>query len=145
MFPARCRLPHFSHTTSKVSQLPPTILIAEDEFIIRLTIAEFLRDEGYDVIETANADEALDVFRAGIAVNLLFTDVRMPGSMDGCALAQKVRAEWPATPVVLTSAFSEALLSARSVSQDFVVPKPYRPQAVLATIKALLGAAGASA
>jgi CheY-like chemotaxis protein len=121
--------------------LPPTILIAEDEFIIRLTIAEFLRDEGYDVIETANADEALDVLKAGISVDLLFTDVRMPGSMDGCALAQKVRAGWPTTPVILTSAFSESLLSARSVSQDFVVPKPYRPQAVLATIKALLGTA----
>jgi len=44
--------------------------------------------------------------------------------------------------VVLTSAFSESLLSARSVSQDFVVPKPYRPQAVLATIKAVIGAPG---
>jgi len=125
--------------------LPTTILIAEDEFIIRLTIAEFLRDEGYEVIETGNADEALDVLRAGIPINLVFTDVRMPGSMDGCALAQKVRAEWPATPVVLTSAFSESLLTARSVSQDFVVPKPYRPQAVLATIKALLGSADARA
>ena len=120
-------------------------MIAEDEFIIRLTIAEFLRDEGYDVIEMANADEALDVFRAGIPIALLFTDVRMPGSMDGCALAQKVRADWPATPVVLTSGFSESLLSARSVSQDFVVPKPYRPQAVLATIKALLDATNAQA
>lgn len=125
--------------------MPTTILIAEDEFIIRLTIAEFLRDEGYDVIETSNADEALDVFRAGISVDLLFTDVRMPGTMDGCALAERVRAEWPETSVVLTSAFSESLLTARSVTQDFVVPKPYRPQAVLATIKALLGTARARA
>ncbi len=118
--------------------MPPTILIAEDEFIIRLTIAEFLREEGYDVIETSNADEALDVFRAGLPVDLLFSDVRMPGSMDGCALAERVRAEWPATPVILTSAFSESLLSARGASRDFVVPKPYRPQAVLAAIKALV-------
>jgi len=141
----RCKLPHINHSVTKGAQLPTTILIAEDEFIIRLTIAEFLRDEGYNVIETANADEALDVLKAGIPVSLLFTDVRMPGSMDGCALAQKVRAEWPATPVILTSAFSESLLSARSVSQDFVVPKPYRPQAVLATIQALLGTADAGA
>lgn len=120
------------------AQLSTKILIAEDEFIIRLTIAEFLRDEGYDVVEAANADDALDVFRAGIPVDLLFTDVRMPGTMDGCALAERVRAEWPETLVILTSAFSESLLSARGAHQDFVVPKPYRPQAVLATIKALL-------
>jgi CheY-like chemotaxis protein len=134
-------MPHMHHGLTEGAKLPTTVLIAEDEFIIRLTIAEFLREEGYEVIETANADEALDVFRAGIPVDLLFTDVRMPGTMDGCALAQKVRAEWPTTPVILTSAFSESLLSARSVSQDFVVPKPYRPQAVLATIKAVIGAA----
>ena len=118
----------------------PTVLIAEDEFIIRLVIAEFLREEGYEVIEAANADEALDVFRSGIAIDLLFTDVRMPGSMDGCELAQRVRAEWPSTPVILTSAYSQSLLSARSISEDFVVPKPYRPQAVLTTIKAVMEA-----
>jgi CheY-like chemotaxis protein len=87
----------------------------------------------------------LDAFRAGIPISLVFTDVRMPGSMDGCGLAQRIRADWPAIPVILTSAFSESLLSARSVNQDFVVPKPYRPQAVLAAIKALLGAATARA
>ena len=121
--------------------MPPTVLIAEDEFIVRLTIAEYLREEGYEVIEAANADEALDVFRSGIAIDLLFTDVRMPGSMDGCELARRVRAEWPSTPVILTSGYSQSLLSARSASEDFVVPKPYRPQAVLTTIKAVMGAA----
>jgi two-component system, response regulator PdtaR len=118
-----------------------TLLIAEDEFIIRLTIAEFLRDEGYEVIEAANADEALDVLRSGIPIDLLFTDVRMPGSMDGCELAQRVRSEWPSTPVILTSGYSQSLLSARSASEDFVVPKPYRPQAVLTTIRAVMESA----
>ena len=120
--------------------MPPTVLIAEDEFIVRLTMAEYLREEGYEVIEVGNAEDALDVFKSGIPVDLLFTDVRMPGSMDGCELAQRVRDQWPGTPVILTSAYSEALLTARSVSQDFVVPKPYRPQAVLTTIRAAIGA-----
>lgn len=119
-----------------------TVLIAEDECVIRLMIAEYLRDAGYDVIEAASADEALDVFQAGTSVDLLFTDVRMPGSMDGCALAQKVHVDWPTTPVILTSAYSESLFSARNANQDFVVPKPYRPQAVLATIRAAMGNAG---
>ncbi len=119
--------------------MPLTVLIVEDEFIVRLTIAEYLRDEGYEVIEAGNADDALDVLKSGIAIDLLFTDVRMPGTMDGCELARRVRAEWPGTPVILTSGYSEALLSARSMSEDFVVPKPYRPQAILTTIQAVIG------
>lgn len=119
--------------------MPITVLIAEDEFPVRLTIAEFLRDQGYEVIEVDNADEALAIFKSGKSVDLLFTDVRMPGTMDGCELARRVRAEWPATPIILTSGYSEALLTARSVRDDFVLPKPYRPQAVLTTIRAVIG------
>jgi CheY-like chemotaxis protein len=124
--------------------LPTTVLIAEDEFIVRLTIAEFLRDAGYNVIEAGNADEALEVFQSGQPVDLLFTDVRMPGSMDGCELAKQVRAKWPATQIILTSGYSEGLLTARSVTEDFVVPKPYRPQAVLTTIRSIIGSSIAS-
>ena len=124
--------------------MPTTVLIAEDEFIVRLTIAEFLRDAGYNVIEAGNADEALEVFQSGQPVDLLFTDVRMPGSMDGCELAKQVRAKWPATQIILTSGYSEGLLTARSVTEDFVVPKPYRPQAVLTTIRSIIGSSIAS-
>jgi CheY-like chemotaxis protein len=136
------KLPHVNPSVTEGVELTSTVLIAEDESVIRLMIAEYLRDAGYDVIEAASADEALDVLQAGTPVDLLFTDVRMPGSMDGCALAQKVRTAWPTTLVILTSAYSESLFSARSTSQDFVLPKPYRPQAVLATIKAAIGTAG---
>jgi CheY-like chemotaxis protein len=124
--------------------LPTTVLVAEDEFIVRLTIAEFLRDAGYNVIEAGNADEALAVFESGQLVDLLFTDVRMPGSMDGCELARQVRAKWPTTQIILTSGYSEGLLTARSVNEDFVVPKPYRPQAVLSTIRTVIGTGAAS-
>ena len=118
-------------------------MIAEDELIDRLTIAEFLRDAGFHVIEAGTADEALDLFRSGQHVDLLFTDVRMPGSMDGCELARRVRAEWPATRIILTSGYAEGLLTARSVSEDLVVPKPYRPQAVLTTIRSVIAASAA--
>ena len=119
----------------------PTLLVVEDELIVRLTIAEYLREEGFEVIEAGTADEALDILRSGIAVDLLFSDVRMPGTMDGCELAQRVRSEFPATPVILTSAYSQSLLSARNSGKDFVVLKPYRPHAVLTTIKAVMAAA----
>ena len=119
--------------------MPPTLLIVEDEFFIRLTTADFLRDAGYEVIEAGNADEALDIFRSGAAIDLLFTDVRMPGSMDGCELARRVRADWPSVRVIVTSGYSDSLLTARSASEDFVLPKPYRPQAVLTQIRAFFG------
>jgi CheY-like chemotaxis protein len=118
--------------------LPLTVLVVEDEVIVRMTIAEYLRDEGYDVIEAGTADEALAVLQRGTDIDLVFTDVRMPGSIDGCELARRVRARWPKLPVILTSGYSDELLTARSISEDIVVPKPYRPQAIVTTIRAVL-------
>lgn len=111
-----------------------TVLVAEDDPFIRLVIVEYLREGGFDVIEAGNADEAASIFRSGTAIDLLFTDVRMPGSMDGCDLARLVRSEWPDTRVILTSGYSSALATARTASYEMVVPKPYRPHLVLETI-----------
>ena len=78
------------------------ILVVEDEVLIRLVIAQYLRDCGYRVIEAAHADEALLVLRKSeIAIDVLFTDVEMPGSMDGFALAQWVRSNRPDMDVVM--------------------------------------------
>lgn len=115
-----------------------TVLVAEDDLYIRLVIAEYLREAGYEVVEAGSADEAMSVFRSGAAIDLLFTDVRMPGSMDGCDLARRVRAEWPDTRVILTSGYSSALATAQSAAEDIVVPKPYRPHLVLEAIAAMV-------
>ena len=120
--------------------MPPTLLIVEDEFFVRVTTADFLRDAGYEVVEAGNADEALEIFKSGAAIDLLFTDVRMPGSMDGCELARRVRLDWPSVRVIVTSGYSESLLAARSACEDLVLPKPYRPQAVLTQVRAMIGA-----
>jgi CheY-like chemotaxis protein len=117
--------------------LPLTVLIVEDEFFVRFTTAEFLREEGFEVLEAENADEALDILKSKVAIDLMFTDVRMPGSMDGVALAGLVRNEWPGIHIILTSGYAPELLSARSVAEDKVISKPYRQQAVLAAIRSL--------
>ncbi len=117
--------------------MPLTVLIVEDEFFVRFTTAEFLREEGFEVLEAENADEALDILKSKVAIDLMFTDVRMPGSMDGVALAGLVRNEWPGIHIILTSGYAPELLSARSVAEDKVISKPYRQQAVLAAIRSL--------
>lgn len=114
--------------------MPATVLVAEDDHFIRLVIVEYLREGGFEVIEASSADEAVAILRSGTVVDLLFTDVRMPGSMDGCDLARIVRVEWPQTRVILTSGYSSALATARSQVKELIVPKPYRPHLVLETI-----------
>ena len=114
--------------------MPAKLLIAEDDDFIRAMMAEFLRDCGYDVVEAGNADEAVAILESGTEIDLLFTDVKMPGSMDGCDLARRVREEWPDTRVILTSGYSSALFAAKSVTTDPVLPKPYRPLSVLTAI-----------
>ncbi len=118
--------------------MPLTVLVVEDEFLVRMTVAEYLRDEGFEVIEAGDADQALTMLKNGAKIDVLFSDVRMPGSIDGCELARRVRADWPTLPNILTSGYSEELLSARRVCEDIVIPKPYRPQAIVTTIRAVL-------
>jgi CheY-like chemotaxis protein len=109
------------------------LLVAEDDIFVREMIAEFLRDAGFDVVEAGNADEAMAVFESGAEIDLLFRDVRMPGSMDGSALAERVKGTWPATHIVLTSGYSSAL-ETQAKTRERVLPKPYRPLSVLAAI-----------
>jgi len=114
------------------------LLIAEDDIFVRAMIAEFLRDVGYDVVEAENADEAVAVLESGMEIDLLFSDVKMPGSMNGCDLARQVREKWPDTRVILTSGYSSALIDAERATDDPVVPKPYRPLSVLAAILSVI-------
>jgi CheY-like chemotaxis protein len=79
------------------------VLLVEDEPLIRMVSAESLQDEGFEVVEAANADEALEVLRSRADVGLLFTDVNMPGRLDGLALAEMVYRLWPSIKLVVTS------------------------------------------
>jgi CheY-like chemotaxis protein len=80
-----------------------TILVVEDDVLTRMAVSEELRDRGYSVIEAATADEALTVLRGPTRVDLLLTDMRMPGAVDGCGLARHVRAALPFVKIVMVS------------------------------------------
>ena|ERR1700692_1125417 len=80
-----------------------SVLLVEDEVVIRALLAEELRSHGLTVVEASNADEAWAYLQTGGAADLVFSDVTMPGSMNGVELVRRVKAEYPATKAILTS------------------------------------------
>jgi CheY-like chemotaxis protein len=112
-----------------------TILVVEDKVLVRLMVAEQLRDADFHVVEAANADEALAVLQFTTDVALIVTDIRMPGSMDGLELAKAVRTTFPQIRIVLTSGNAPQFTSD---NQDAFVPKPYQPDKIIGLITTLL-------
>jgi len=82
---------------------PRRILIVEDEPILRMAFAEAAREAGYAVIEAANPQGALQHLASEMAVDLVFSDIYLPGGMDGLALARRIRADYPGVKILLTS------------------------------------------
>lgn len=112
-----------------------SILIVEDEPLLRIDIVDMMEDEGFNTLEAASADTALLLLESDKAITVLCTDIDMPGSMDGLALAQIVRQRWPKVAIVVASGHhhpDETELPDRSR----FVPKPYSRSAILDALKA---------
>lgn len=123
---------------------PPiqTILVVEDEVLIRSTVAEFLRDTGYRVFEAVDVAEAKVVLSAGTPVDLVFSDVKMPGSENGFELAGWIRQHYAHIVVLLTSGFADLGRADAARFTDIpLLPKPYVLDRVLEQIRKLLGQA----
>ena len=124
---------------SDQSERSPAVLVAEDEAILCVEIAEFLRDRGFQVIETGSADEAIQVLRTDELIDVVFTDVRMPGNLDGLALAQWVRRKRPGVKVIVTSGMARAAEAAGDLCDDgLFIAKPYDPPEVESRIRQVL-------
>jgi CheY-like chemotaxis protein len=111
----------------------PTILVVEDDVLIRLMVADRLRDGHFAVLEASSADEAVILLQSQIPVHLVFTDVRMPGSMDGIALARLVRETRPELKLIVTSGNV-----ASEHSADAFFRKPYDVEKIVKRIQELL-------
>jgi len=81
----------------------PVVLIVEDEFLLRMEAADMVRAAGFEAVEAANADQAIEILEARRDIRVVFTDIQMPGSMDGLKLARAIRGRWPPIKIVATS------------------------------------------
>jgi len=94
----------------------PTILVVEDEVLIRLAVSDYLRDCGYRVVETGSGDEAVTILtKTDVRIDVVFTDVSMPGGLNGFGLAQWVRRERPDVRVILASGVTRTAEEARDL------------------------------
>jgi CheY-like chemotaxis protein len=115
---------------------PQTILVVEDDVLIRISLAEYLRDCGFAVLEAASGDEAIEILQArGHDIDLVFSDVQMPGATDGFALARWIRSNLPGVRVLLTSGVAHSAEKAEGLCLDGpMVSKPYDHAKLLADI-----------
>jgi len=115
-----------------------TILVVEDECLVRLDAAEILRTAGFEVVEAADAGQALDVLAHRSDIDLLFTDINMPGELDGIELARRIRRSRPAIHVLLTSGHVRP--DRADLPDGAFLPKPYSPESMTRTVYELMAA-----
>jgi CheY-like chemotaxis protein len=131
--------------TEVQAERPKIVLIAEDEVIIRQVLAEHLRDCGFEVIATVNVQEAMQVLRDGLPVDVLLADVRMPGEPNGFGLARWVRQHHLQVRIVMTSGVDRAARQASDLcAAEHEVAIPHDPARIAAEIRRLSGVPGAA-
>jgi CheY-like chemotaxis protein len=112
------------------------VLVVEDEALVRMDTADCLRSEGFAVSEASNADEAISMLERHIDIHILFTDIDMPGSMDGLKLAGFVRDRWPPVRIVVTSGHMIVDVADLPDGSMFF-SKPYRSATIASSLRQL--------
>jgi CheY-like chemotaxis protein len=132
-----CRVSELEKPIGEAALRSPTVLIVEDDVLIRMAISNFLQESGLRTLEASSADEAIEMIGCyGAVIDLVFSDVRMPGSLNGLGLARWIRENRPTLPVMLCSGDA----SQEESEGVALVRKPYDFEAVLATIQQSLKA-----
>ena len=116
------------------------VLIVEDESLIRIGAVSPIEDAGFTVYEAASADEAISLMEQHREIRLIFTDINMPGSMDGIKLAHYVRERWPPVEIIVTS--GQIKPRSEDLPSDAVfIGKPYRSRDIAHKISEMLAEA----
>jgi CheY-like chemotaxis protein len=114
------------------------VLIVEDEPLIRMGAVSLMEDAGFEVYEAGSADAAIALLERH-EISLIFTDVNMPGSMDGLKLAHYVRGRWPPVKIIVTSGHVNLTKESLPAGALFL-PKPYDPAEITHNVRELLAA-----
>ncbi|MEA2756237.1 MAG: hypothetical protein QOJ54_2526 [Aliidongia sp.] len=117
----------------------PAVLIVEDEFLLRMGAVDIIAAAGYEVIEAADADKAIEILESRSDIAVIFTDVQLPGSMDGLKLARAVRGRWPPIKIVATSGQVHVRETDLPEGGRFLA-KPYSPVQVTGVLRELTAA-----
>jgi CheY-like chemotaxis protein len=124
----------------EMEQLKHVVLIVEDEFLLRMDSAAAMEEAGFEVAQAANADEAIAILGTRSDIGVVFTDIQMPGSMDGLKLARFVRDRWPPIKIVATSGLV-AVEDGDLPEGGVFISKPYSAAEIAATLRSLTGLA----
>jgi CheY-like chemotaxis protein len=117
----------------------PTVLVVDDEVMIRLVIADYLRECGYRVFEAGCPEDAVSILRSDLKIDIVFTDLELPGQSSGLELARWIRRRYPAVKVILASGlYSAAELAGELCEAGPPIIKPYDSDAVAQRIQALM-------
>ena len=112
----------------------PVVLVVEDEPLVRLFASEIIEEDGFEVLQAADATEAIVTLEARLDVRVVFTDVDMPGGIDGIMLALCIRERWPDIQIIITS--GRPWPAETKLPNDMVFfSKPYRQDRVLETVR----------
>ncbi|WP_445504724.1 response regulator [Microvirga sp. G4-2] len=111
------------------------VLVVEDDEAIRDLAVFYLEEAGFNVITTATGDEAVELLQSGVAPDVLFTDIRMPGRVDGWAVAKAYRKHFPSLPVLYGTQFAQADAAVEGAK---IFPKPYKMSHVVSYLAELL-------
>ena len=117
---------------------PPVVLIVEDEMLLRMRAVDMVEDAGYTSVEAFDADEAVTILEARSDIALLFTDIQMPGSMDGLRLAHAVHERWPPIKIILVSGALKLEKSDIPPDSRFF-GKPLEAKEMIAEIQEMIG------
>jgi CheY-like chemotaxis protein len=114
-----------------------TILVVEPDVLVRSTIAQYLRECGHKVIEGTAAEDALKALETPARVDVVFSEVQLPGEIDGFSLASRVRQTRPDIDVILTATVTGAVEKSKELCDEGPIGKPYHPTDLLTRIQRL--------
>jgi two-component sensor histidine kinase/CheY-like chemotaxis protein len=117
----------------------PNVLIVEDEMVLRMRAVDIVEDAGFRAVEAVNADQAISILESRSDISLLFTDIQMPGSMDGLKLAHAVHDRWPGIKIILVSGQVNPSEAERPTDSRFF-GKPLSVEQMIAELQAMVGA-----